>query len=70
MRKPPLQREAQGDASETALLQFSETVRGNVEDYRSKNVRVCDIPFNSTNKYQVSIHQTNDDDQRYLLVVK
>lgn len=70
MSKPPLQRKVQGDASETAILQFNEIVAGNVEEYRAKNKRVCDIPFNSANKYQVSVHETNDGDERHLLVVK
>jgi len=40
-------------------------------EYRQKNKKVCEIPFNSTNKYQVSIHETEDkDDKRYLLVMK
>ncbi|CAF0779597.1 unnamed protein product [Rotaria sp. Silwood1] len=70
MSKPPLQRQVQGDASETAILQFSEIVAGKVEEYRAKNKRVCDIPFNSANKYQVSIHETDDDDERHLVVMK
>lgn len=70
MSKPPLQRKVQGDASETAILQFNEIVVGKVEEYREKNKRVCDIPFNSANKYQVSVHETDDGDDRHLLVVK
>ncbi|CAF1372715.1 unnamed protein product [Adineta ricciae] len=70
MSKPPLQRTVQGDASETAILQFGEIVHGQVEDYRAKNKRVCDIPFNSANKYQVSVHETNDGDERHLVVMK
>lgn len=70
MSKPPLQRKVQGDASETAILQFTEIVAGNVEEYRAKNKKVCDIPFNSANKYQVSIHETDDDDERHLIVVR
>ncbi len=66
----PLQRKVQGDASETAILQFNEIVIGQVEAYRDKNKKVCDIPFNSANKYQVSVHETNDGDERHLLVVK
>merc|ERR1711994_488618 len=32
---------------------------------------VCEIPFNSSNKFQVSIHETEDpQDNRYLLVMK
>merc|ERR1712106_184085 len=38
---------------------------------RARNKKVCEIPFNSTNKYQVSIHETEDkNDPRYLLVMK
>lgn len=38
---------------------------------RQKNKKLAEIPFNSTNKYQVSIHeQENADDPRYLLVMK
>merc|ERR1712042_42830 len=43
----------------------------NVLDWRKRNKKVCEIPFNSTNKYQVSIHETEDkNDPRYLLVMK
>lgn len=31
--------------------------------------QVCEIPFNSTNKYQVSVHEMNDDREFYHLVV-
>ncbi|CAF0832605.1 unnamed protein product [Adineta steineri] len=70
MSKPPLHRLVQGDASETAILQFGEMVNGKVEEYREKNKKVCDIPFNSANKYQVSVHETNDGDERHLIVMK
>jgi len=67
---PILKREANGDASETALLKCTELSCGNVMDYRRKNKKVCEVPFNSTNKFQVSIHETDDNDPRYLLVMK
>merc|ERR1719356_94115 len=40
--------------------------------YRKKNPKVCEIPFNSTNKYQVSVHDTKamDDSQEYLIAMK
>ena len=38
--------------------------------FREQNRKICEIPFNSTNKYQVSIHETNDGDERYLLAMK
>jgi len=48
-------RECNGDASESALLKCVEMSIGNVVNYRQKNRKVCEIPFNSTNKYQVSL---------------
>jgi len=69
--EPILKRECNGDASETAILKFVELSVGVVEDIRSKNKKIVEIPFNSTNKYQVSIHEQEDpDDPRYLLVMK
>ena len=38
---------------------------------RTRNTKVIEIPFNSTNKYQVSVHkQESETDSRYLLVMK
>jgi len=69
-KEPILKKEVSGDASEAAILKCTELSHGNVMDYRAKNKKVCEIPFNSTNKYQVSIHETNDSDPRSLLVMK
>merc|ERR1711872_1089740 len=67
---PILKREVNGDASEAAILKCTELSKGNVMDYRARNKKVCEIPFNSTNKFQVSIHETEDtNDNRYLLVM-
>merc|ERR1739838_292922 len=66
-----LKREDNGDASEAAILKCTELSKGNVMDYRSKNKKACEIPFNSTNKFQVSIHETEDpNEKRYLLAMK
>ena len=70
LSKPILQRECIGDASEQAILKCCEIKHGNVTEFRNKNPKVLEIPFNSTNKYQVSIHETDDGDERYLLVMK
>merc|ERR1712209_232586 len=60
-----------GDASEAAILKCTELSHGTVMDYRKRNAKVCEIPFNSTNKFQVSVHETEDkNDNRYLLVMK
>merc|ERR1712045_949268 len=66
-----LKREVNGDASEAAILKCTELSLGDVMGYRKKNNKVCEIPFNSTNKFQVSIHETEDkNDNRHLLVMK
>merc|ERR1719333_1320936 len=68
---PILKREVNGDASEAAILKCTELSKGNVMDYRARNKKVCEIPFNSTNKSQVSIHEQEDkSDSRYPLVMK
>uniref|UniRef100_A0A0N5AJW8 Sodium/potassium-transporting ATPase subunit alpha n=1 Tax=Syphacia muris TaxID=451379 RepID=A0A0N5AJW8_9BILA len=67
---PILRRECTGDASEIALLKYCEITLGNIADYRDKNKKVAEIPFNSTNKYQVSVHKTSDGNPGYLLVMK
>ena len=46
-------REVSGDASETAILKCVESINGKVMAYRNKNPKICEIPFNSCNKYQV-----------------
>ena len=66
-----LKREVNGDASEAAILKCTEFIHGNVMNYRVKNKKLVEIPFNSTNKFQVSIHETSDpSDKRALLVMK
>ena len=48
-----LKRECNGDASESALLKCVEMTIGNVAGLRKEYPKVVEIPFNSTNKYQV-----------------
>merc|ERR1719174_1320850 len=68
---PILKREVNGDASEAALLKCCELTVGNIMQFRVRNKKVCEIPFNSTNKYQVSIHETEDkSDPKHLLVMQ
>lgn len=55
---PILKREVAGDASESALLKCIELSCGSVKAMRDKNKKVAEIPFNSTNKYQVCLHYT------------
>ncbi|XP_076008692.1 sodium/potassium-transporting ATPase subunit alpha-3b isoform X2 [Genypterus blacodes] len=66
-----LKRDVAGDASESALLKCIELCCGSVRAMRDRNKKVAEIPFNSTNKYQLSVHETEDaNDNRYLLVMK
>lgn len=59
-----------GDASESALIKFAHYNR-DIYEQRESNPKLAEIPFNSTNKYQVSIHVTEDKkDKRLLLVMK
>lgn len=61
----------EGDASETAILKCMENQLGNAVKHREKHPKLCEIPFNSTNKFQVSIHDMRDpNDARHLLVMK
>uniref|UniRef100_A0A8D0AMS6 Sodium/potassium-transporting ATPase subunit alpha n=1 Tax=Sander lucioperca TaxID=283035 RepID=A0A8D0AMS6_SANLU len=63
---PILKRDVAGDASESALLKCIELSCGSVRAMRDRNKKVAEIPFNSTNKYQVK----DPNDNRYLLVMK
>uniref|UniRef100_A0A915LBR9 Sodium/potassium-transporting ATPase subunit alpha n=2 Tax=Romanomermis culicivorax TaxID=13658 RepID=A0A915LBR9_ROMCU len=66
---PVLRRECIGDASETALLKYVQIAVSNVDDYRRRNPKIVEIPFNSTNKYQVSVHLLERKDRGAFLVV-
>ncbi|CAF3362233.1 unnamed protein product [Rotaria socialis] len=76
LSKSVLERECNGDASESALLKCVELSIGNVIKFRESNRKVFEIPFNSTNKYQLSIHEMcsrNDTENArlyYLMVMK
>jgi sodium/potassium-transporting ATPase subunit alpha len=69
MAKDVMKRNCTGDASETAILQYSEYILENVMIYRNNHLKTFEIPFNSTNKYQLSIHELPGENDR-LLVMK
>ncbi|KAH6930492.1 hypothetical protein HPB50_014086 [Hyalomma asiaticum] len=54
---PILKRDCAGDASESAILKCMELAIGSVTAYRQRNPKVCEIPFNSTNKYHSILDQ-------------
>ncbi|XP_049633579.1 sodium/potassium-transporting ATPase subunit alpha-2-like [Suncus etruscus] len=67
---PISQRDTAGDASESALLKFIEQTCGSVQNMRQQNPKVAEIPFNSTNKYQISIHIPENQPTSFILLMK
>ncbi|XP_067308713.1 sodium/potassium-transporting ATPase subunit alpha-2 [Pseudorasbora parva] len=67
---PVRKRDTAGDASESALLKCVELSSGCVQTLRENNRKVAEIPFNSTNKYQLSIHEIEESPTGHLLVMK
>uniref|UniRef100_UPI00295314E4 sodium/potassium-transporting ATPase subunit alpha-4 n=1 Tax=Panthera onca TaxID=9690 RepID=UPI00295314E4 len=67
---PIINRATTGDASESALLKFIEHSYSSVKEMREKNPKVAEIPFNSTNKYQMSIHLQEESPQPHVLMMK
>lgn len=59
---------ALGDASESALVKFCQGYQ-DIEEMRNQFEKLAEIPFNSANKYQVSVHK-QPDSPRHLLVMK
>ncbi|OQR92998.1 sodium/potassium-transporting ATPase subunit alpha [Achlya hypogyna] len=57
-----------GDASESAMIKFVQDKR-DIMEYRQACPKLKEIPFNSKNKYQVSIHKLSDDPTENLLLV-
>uniref|UniRef100_A0A6V7I185 Sodium/potassium-transporting ATPase subunit alpha n=1 Tax=Bracon brevicornis TaxID=1563983 RepID=A0A6V7I185_9HYME len=55
-----------GDASETGILRFCEHIHA-TKRFRSTYPKVAEIPFTSTSKYQMSIHQ---DEEGYTMIMK
>ena len=66
--KPINQRETIGDASESGILKMTEKMTdGGVMSMREQYKKVHDVPFNSTNKYALSIHEV---DGRNVMMMK
>ncbi|XP_012885947.1 PREDICTED: sodium/potassium-transporting ATPase subunit alpha-4-like [Dipodomys ordii] len=67
---PIAKRATTGDASESALLKFIEQSYCSVKEVRAKYPKVAEIPFNSSNKYQLSIHFREGQPEPYVLMMK
>eukprot|EP01129_Flabellula_baltica_P001518 TRINITY_DN1145_c0_g1_i1.p1 TRINITY_DN1145_c0_g1~~TRINITY_DN1145_c0_g1_i1.p1 ORF type:complete len:1074 (+),score=311.27 TRINITY_DN1145_c0_g1_i1:19-3240(+) len=60
-----------GNASEAALIKFAQPIR-DIQDMREKNSRVFQIPFDSANKFQVSVNlqEKKAKDKRLVMYMK
>ena len=56
-----LKQEIRGDASEQGILRCYQALMGNSSEVRKINPKVAEIPFNSRNKYQASVHDLNQE---------
>jgi len=65
---PILKRDCIGDASESGILKCTEILTGGKTlSMRDQMTKVHEVPFNSTNKYQLSIHVVNG---QHVMVMK
>jgi len=69
LEKPIIQRGCTGDASEVGILKCYEILMGDSKAVRSANPKKAEIPFNSKNKFQVSVHDLNCSG-RYMVALK
>ncbi|KAL4422112.1 hypothetical protein ABPG77_003397 [Micractinium sp. CCAP 211/92] len=60
--------ECTGDASESGLIKCVELLRS-VEEYHQACPKIHEIKFNSTNKWQLSIHRPEDPEAQHPLLV-
>ncbi|XP_017072978.2 sodium/potassium-transporting ATPase subunit alpha, partial [Drosophila eugracilis] len=67
---PVFKKDINGNASEAALLKFAETVFGGIGSIRQKHSKLTEIPFNSTEKYQVSVHEFISTDGYFIVEMK
>lgn len=60
-----------GDASESALVKFANPNIGQtIDEYRQSREKVHGIPFNSKNKWQLSIHKDESENSTHIIVMK
>lgn len=76
MERPVMDREIQGNATDGAVLKFAEAAQEGISNKISHaNPRAFHIPFNSKNKWMLTLHKaldesTSSDKQRFLMFVK
>ncbi len=68
MSLPAYSRKAIGDPSETALLKHIEQYLGDTMTYRALHQLVAEIPFNTSNKFHLSIHQNIERTHNFIVM--
>jgi len=68
MNRHVISRDVDGDATEAGILKCYECLMGDIAEKRENNPKMIDIPFNSRNKYQASVHR--NENGKHLLVMK
>ena len=70
MHLPINERRIKSDATESALFKFSCEKLGEPEDLRQKYRKVCEIPFNSENKWMLTVHEYEHSQGTYRIFIK
>lgn len=63
------ERKVNGDASEAGILKFSEKITS-VADMRKRNGQVTTIPFNSANKFMITVNKVAEEGDKLRLCMK
>lgn len=68
---PADERPVSGDINDAVLLRWMQKTLGSAANMRNRNRKVCEIPFSRTGKYHLTIHETDDPNERnYVLLMK
>lgn len=61
-------RKTVGDSSEVAILKFVEASFGSVKAYRKTYQILFEVPFNSSNKFSLTVCRSNESQKKFLLM--
>ncbi|KAG0377383.1 hypothetical protein BGX24_006216 [Mortierella sp. AD032] len=67
---PIPERQVLGDATESGLTRFAAANIGNFDDMNDLYPKVFEVPFNSENKWAMTIHDKSHDHGRFTLLMK
>ncbi|KAF9956303.1 hypothetical protein BGZ72_002842 [Mortierella alpina] len=67
---PVSERQVLGDATETGLLRFAAANITNIDDMHDLYPKVFEVPFNSENKWAMTIHHKEHPDGKFTLLMK